>query len=90
MTSVFVDLYINGLPVNYSIAFNQNAFEFEPIFNPHDDLDAPFFLLREDGENWIMIGADDHSIKYQALEYLNNYSTLGESDNWAVLRLSSI
>ncbi len=66
-------LFINGLPVDYSVTKADEAFLFEPFFNPHDDLVAPQFSVLVEDENFIFRDLDDRDMIAQVEEVLREY-----------------
>ena len=66
-------LYVNGLPVRYTVLFNDSRFLFEPEFNPHTDLEAPFFAVADIDGAWNFKGLEDKDIKAQALEEIDQF-----------------
>jgi hypothetical protein len=66
-------LFINGLPVDYGISKEDDQFTFEPIFNPHFDLEVPEFKVKHQVGNLIFVDLEDENVKLQAEEILNEY-----------------
>lgn len=66
-------LYINGLPVDYSISKEEESFVFEPIFNPHFNLTAPHFTMHLEKEVYSFTDTEDKDIMAQAEEVIKEY-----------------
>ena len=66
-------LFINGLPVEYSVTKADEAFVFEAFFNPHDDLVAPRFSVKVEDENFIFKDLKDRDMIAQVEEILKEY-----------------
>lgn len=66
-------LFINGLPVDYSVTKVDDAFVFDPFFNPHDDLVPPQFSVQGENENFSFQNLDDRDLVAQVEEVLKEY-----------------
>lgn len=67
-------LYVNGLPVDYCIYNKEtNVFDFEPVFNPHSNLEAPEFKIIERKGAWMPNKLLEINLRDQAIEALNEY-----------------
>ena len=66
-------LFINGLPVDYSVSRENECYIFEPIFNPHFDLIAPEFIMQPENEVYIFKDLNDIDIIAQAEEALKEH-----------------
>ena len=73
MYLLFTDIFVNGLPVNYGISSKAEAFYFEPVFNPFDQIAAPSFSISNQNGHWVADGTGDHSIIDQAIETMEEY-----------------
>jgi hypothetical protein len=68
-------LFINGLPVDYNVYKQGSKYLFEPAFNPHQDLLAPAFGVKYDGQLHIFDPDLQEDIKAQAEEIIKEYLT---------------
>jgi hypothetical protein len=66
-------LFINGLPVDYSVTKVNETYVFDPFFNPHDDLVASAFSVQIANEIFIFQNMEDRDIKAQAEEAIKEY-----------------
>lgn len=66
-------LFINGLPVDYSVSKEKEIFFFEPFFNPHFDLEAPPFSVQFENGNFTYQNLDDQNLEAQVEEILKEY-----------------
>jgi hypothetical protein len=70
----YTQLYVDGLPVDYNIIIKQvDEFIFEPGYNPHHDLEAPFFIVRKENDEFYFERLEDDSLRHQAEEELREY-----------------
>ena len=68
-------LFVNGLPVEYNVYRQESKYLFEPVFNPHQDLLAPKFEVRNDGQLHFCDPNLQEDIKAQAEEMIKEYLT---------------
>jgi hypothetical protein len=73
MILFYTVLYVNGLPVDYNVGFENDQFFFDPVFNPHDDIVAPFFTADELEEGRLFFHLQDEALREQAREDLEQY-----------------
>ena len=68
-------LYIDGLPVDYNVYKEGLNYQFEPVFNPHQDLLAPAFEVKYEDQIHFFDSALQEDIKAQAEEIIKEYLT---------------
>ncbi len=72
----YIQLFVNGLPVDYNMIIKDPLFIFEPGYNPHEELKAPAFTVKKEEDKFHFENLDDESLRYQAeeeiLEYFKN------------------
>jgi len=68
-----IQLFVNGLPVDYNITIEDPLFIFEPAFNPHDSLIAPKFTVKKEENNFYFENLEDESLRHQAEEEILEY-----------------
>ena len=73
MSVLSTTLFINGLPVDYSVSKEKNCFVFEPVFNPHSDLDPPGFTFGYEEEVAIFSVPLEEDVKAQVEEIIQEY-----------------
>jgi hypothetical protein len=66
-------LFINGLPVDYSVSKENEFFNFEPIFNPHNDLVPPSFTVTYINDRYQFGKMVEEDIKAQVEEIIKEY-----------------
>ena len=73
MTTFYSVFYVNGLPVRYNVLFMESRFLFEPEFNPHNEIDAPFFAVADIDGEWSFKGLEDRDLRDQVIEEINEF-----------------
>ena len=73
MLDSYIQLFVNGLPVEYSMIIKGPLFIFEPGYNPHDSLIAPKFTVKEEEDKFHFEDLDDDSLKDQVEEEILAY-----------------
>jgi len=68
-----IQLFVNGLPVDYNITIEDPLFIFEPGFNPHDSLIAPKFTVKKAEDKFHFENLEDESLRHQAEEEILEY-----------------
>ena len=61
-----IQLFVEGLPVDYNMIIKDPLFIFEPGFNPHDLLIAPKFTVRKEENKFHFDNLEDESLRHQA------------------------
>lgn len=69
----YIQLFVDGLPVDYNMIIKDPLFIFEPGFNPHDSLIAPKFTVKKEEGNFLFEDLDDESLKHQVEEEILEY-----------------
>jgi hypothetical protein len=69
----YTQLFINGLPVDYNIIIKDDEFIFEPGYNPHEDLKAPLFRVKNHSNTFYYENLNDESLRHQVEEELTAY-----------------
>ena len=69
----YIQLFVNGLPVDYNMIIKDPLFIFEPGYNPHDSLIAPKFTVKKEEGKFYFEDLDDDSLKDQAEEEIMEY-----------------
>ena len=79
MSYTYIQLFVDGLPVDYNMIIKDSLFIFEPGFNPHDSLIPPKFTVKKEEDKFHFENLDDNSLKDQVeeeiLEYIKTTST---------------
>lgn len=73
MSYNYTKLYVDGLPVDYNIIVKEKHFIFEPGYNPHEDLNAPAFVVKNENNKLHFENLDDESLRHQAEEEIREY-----------------
>ena len=60
-----IQLFVNGLPVDYNMIIKDPLFIFEPGFNPHDSLIAPKFTVKKAEDKFHFENLEDESLRHQ-------------------------
>ena len=71
----YIQLFVDGLPVDYNMIIKDPLFIFEPGYNPHDSLIAPKFTVKKDKDKFHFENLDDDSLKDQVEEEILKYYT---------------
>ncbi len=69
----YIQLFVEGLPVDYNMIIKDPLFIFEPGYNPHEALKAPAFTVKKEEEKFHFDNLVDESLRYQAEEEILAY-----------------
>ena len=69
----YIQLFVDGLPVDYNMIIKDPLFIFEPGYNPHDSLIAPKFTVKKEEDKFHFEDLDDESLKHQVEEEILEY-----------------
>ena len=73
MSYSYIQLFVDGLPVDYNMIIKDPLFIFEPGYNPHDSLIAPKFTVKKEEDGFHFENLDDDSLKDQVEEEILEY-----------------
>ena len=73
MSYNYIQLFVDGLPVDYNMMVKDSLFVFEPVFNPHEALKAPVFTVKNEEGKLVFENLNDESLKDQVEEEIITY-----------------
>ena len=69
----YIQLFVDGLPVDYNMIIKDPLFIFEPGYNPHDSVIAPKFTVKKEEDKFYFEDLDDDSLRDQVEEEIIEY-----------------